>query len=77
MIEPETPPPATARLRRRHHRVSSALWYFRGDIDDYRQTPGWDPLSPKREQYLLRLLRWTRLCGKTTSPTPNAVSSRT
>ena len=60
MTKPAAQPTAIARLRRRHHRVSSALWYFRGEIDDYRQQPGWDPLSPEREQRLVRLLRWAR-----------------
>ncbi len=51
---------ALARLRRRLHRVSTALWYFRGEVDDYRYSSGWNPLSPAREQRLVTLLRWTR-----------------
>jgi hypothetical protein len=60
MTEPVAPPTATARLKRRLHRVSTALWYFRGEIDDYRYSTGWNPLSPLREQRLIGLLRWAR-----------------
>ena len=60
MTKPAIPSAALARLRRRLHRVSTALWYFRGEVDDYRRNAGWDPLSPAREQRLVRLLRWAR-----------------
>ena len=60
MTEPDPQFTAAARLKRRLHRVSTALRYFRGEIDDYRHSAGWNPLSPEREQRLFSLLRWAR-----------------
>ena len=60
MTEPVPQPTATARVKRRLHRVTTALQYFRGEIDDYRHSAGWNPLSPEREQRLFSLLRWAR-----------------
>jgi hypothetical protein len=60
MTNTAKPSTAPARLRRRLHRVSTALWRFRGEVDDYRYSTGWNPLSPAREQRLVTLLRWAR-----------------